>query len=195
MRYYIEEIFDSIQGEGILAGTPATFIRLAGCNLNCDWCDTKYSWHQKKEKLKNIDYIVGKINQKTIIITGGEPTVQNLKPLIKNIRDKFIKVKNLKICIETNGTNPIDGDVDWITCSPKPKSKYIVKCTPNELKYVVDNNFSINVIPDKYKYKIPIWLQPQWFDLQTSLNKSIELVLKYDFLRLGFQLHKFYNIK
>jgi len=193
MKYYIEEIFDSIQGEGFLVGIPSTFIRMAGCNLNCEWCDTKYAWNKREEKLKDIEFILKRITQNTVIITGGEPTLQNLSDLIKAIRHKF---KNkVKICLETNGTNEIHYNIDWITCSPKPFSNYIIRCKPNELKYIVDEKFSIEVIPDKYKYKIPIWLQPQWFDFKNSIKKCYELVLKYDFLRIGFQLHKFYHIK
>ncbi len=193
--YPIFEIFDSVQGEGFHVGLPGTFIRLTGCNLHCDWCDTKKTWEVKKEQYQPIQDIISKIKRRYVIITGGEPTLYDLKPLCNQIKDKCDNLK--KICVETNGTNQIANDtgIDWITCSPKPESGYRIECVPNELKYVVDREFKPEIIPKKYHYQIPIWLQPNWQDLQWSTEKAISLVMKNDHLRLGFQLHKYYHIK
>lgn len=193
VKYPITEIFDSVQGEGSWIGIPATFIRLSGCNLRCDWCDTKGSWEQGR--LMSIKEIVDKIKKKTIIITGGEPTIYDLKPLVNAIKNALKKNDDTKIAIETNGTNEISAPFDRIVCSPKPDAKYIIKCNPDELKYVVDQKFTVDVIPDQYKGKIPIWLQPNAEDLKNSMKKCYELVMQYDYLRLGLQLHKFYEIR
>ena len=190
--YEICEIFTSVQGEGEYVGKVATFIRFAGCNLRCSWCDTKKSWESGKKYTEEelIQEIPTHIN--LIVFTGGEPTLYDLTPLIQALREKN---PNLIASIETNGTNPVPKEIDWTTCSPKPDADYKINCTPNELKYVVDNTFSIDVIPEKYFGKISIWLQPNGFDLENSMKRCYELVMENSFLRLGFQLHKIYDIE
>ena len=196
MQYNITEIFDSIQGEGSWMGIPATFIRFAGCNLRCSWCDTKNSW-ETGEKMSCAD-IISNISHPTIIITGGEPGLYDLRELILAIRHNtcvFASDSPIRIGIETNGTKEIPWDIDWIVCSPKPDADYQICCSPNELKYVVDAAFSVRVIPQEHRGKIPIWLQPNSEDLERSMAKSYTLVMHHDFLRLGIQLHKIFNIK
>ncbi len=193
MKYSIIDIFDSVQGEGTWLGIPSTFIRFAGCNLKCSWCDTKESWKSGNEM--TINEIIPQIHYSKIILTGGEPTLYNLEPLIQSIKNKFKDNNNLSIAIETNGTNKVSSNINWIVCSPKPDANYEINCIPNELKYVVDDKFSIDIIPEIYIGKIPIWLQPNSEDLVTSMEKSYNLVMNNSFLRLGIQLHKIYNIK
>ena len=101
-QYPIMEIFDSIQGEGSWLGIPATFIRFAGCNLRCEWCDTKNSWQQGS--MMTVEAILDQVYKSSIIITGGEPTLCELGPLIDALRAR----EKVKIAIETNGTNPIN---------------------------------------------------------------------------------------
>jgi len=177
-------------------GIPATFIRFAGCNLRCSWCDTKNSWGTGQEM--SCEDIISNISHSMVIITGGEPGIYDLSELVTAIRKnahKFGSNKPVRICIETNGTKQIPWDIDWIVCSPKPDAGYQIRCQPDELKYVVDDGFSVQVIPQDYHYKIPIWLQPNSEDFERSMAKSFELVMKHDFLRLGVQLHKIYNLK
>ena len=196
VQYNITEIFDSIQGEGSWIGIPATFIRVAGCNLRCSWCDTKTSWETGQEM--SCEDIISNITHPTVIITGGEPGLYDLRDLVQAIRhdtQKFAPHTPIRIGIETNGTKEIPWDIDWIVCSPKPDADYKICCQPNELKYVVDDTFSVQVIPREYRNKIPIWLQPNSKDLERSMAKSYHLVMKHNFLRLGVQLHKIYNIK
>lgn len=99
------EIFESISGEGLMQGIPATFIRFSGCNMDCDYCDTKY--HKENFKTVGVEDILQNElikNSKYFIITGGEPFVQH--------EDIFILIKKLsnigKIEIETNGSNLYD---------------------------------------------------------------------------------------
>ncbi len=121
--YPVNEIFYSIQGEGYHAGKPAVFIRLAGCNLSCPWCDTDHS-EKARMTAEGIVAFVHNLLPSTIkyvedfpmvVITGGEPTIHNLAPLL----DK-LKKDHFYIAIETNGTNPgyLMG-INWITLSPK----------------------------------------------------------------------------
>ncbi len=110
----VNEIFYSLQGEGRWAGTPAIFIRLSGCNLKCEFCDT---YHQASKEYSD-DEILYEIAHFTpcthIVITGGEPALQ--------ITDDFIGMlqeHGYYVAIETNGTRALPEGIDWITCSPK----------------------------------------------------------------------------
>lgn len=90
----VNEIYTSFQCEGPYSGVQATFIRLAGCNLCCVWCDTEYT----TRKTMKIEDIVGQVKAGLVVITGGEPTRQNIAPLVKRLEEKGFTVQ-----IETNG--------------------------------------------------------------------------------------------
>lgn len=97
----INEIFYSIQGEGILIGMPTTFIRTTGCNLRCKWCDTKYAYHSGEEMdIEEIIEIVQKYPTKYICITGGEPLLQiETIKLIESLLNF-----SYEVLLETNGS-------------------------------------------------------------------------------------------
>ena len=104
----VVEIFKSIDGEGIRVGYPVTFIRLAGCNLRCNYCDTKYSYENEKftemtpQKIYNRVY---KLGGRRITLTGGEPLIhKDVKVLVDLLIDKGYEVN-----IETNGSVDITG--------------------------------------------------------------------------------------
>jgi 7-carboxy-7-deazaguanine synthase len=114
----IAEIFYSIQGEGKFTGMPSLFIRTSGCNLRCTWCDTPYaSWEPRGEDM-SVEDIVAKAAQaaaKHVVITGGEPMIQQELPiLIERLRalGKFVTV-------ETAGTLWRDTKIDLASVSPK----------------------------------------------------------------------------
>lgn len=108
-KLFVSEIFYSIQGEGKSIGKPSAFLRLAGCNLNCEWCDSKYAqkgrWMPISDIVKQLISIFNKSKATPhLVITGGEPLLQqnNLKLLLK---DLFLKYQSpIHIEIETNGT-------------------------------------------------------------------------------------------
>jgi len=105
-KLLISEIFTSIQGESTHAGKTCFFIRLAGCNLNCSYCDTKYSFDQETAEEISIDEIVKQaVNSeiKLIEVTGGEPLLQNG---VSILCDELIK-NDLTVLMETNGSLPI----------------------------------------------------------------------------------------
>lgn len=122
------EIFASVQGEGVSAGLPSTFIRLATCNLRCSWCDTAYTWDwdrfDKAEQVldSNAQTALAEIAAlppKNIVITGGEPLIQrrHLVPLIVELKTRGYRTE-----IETNGTiapGELDGLIDQWNVSPK----------------------------------------------------------------------------
>lgn len=108
--YKINEIYDSIDGEfnGFRGmGQPSTFIRLVGCNLNCAWCDTKYTLLDTGENTQEmtIPTILEKINLPHVTLTGGEPLLQDIEPLVNTLQD-YDLVESLTI--ETNGSIMIE---------------------------------------------------------------------------------------
>ncbi|MEM1625994.1 MAG: 7-carboxy-7-deazaguanine synthase QueE [Sulfolobaceae archaeon] len=120
MKYWISEIFTSIQGEGNVIGIPSNFIRLAGCLLRCIWCDTKYSWFKYEGKLMSVDEIINELDKevKVTTITGGEPLLQDLVPLASKLKEM-----EHKIIVETSGTirpsKKLIELVDVFSVSPK----------------------------------------------------------------------------
>lgn len=195
IQYPIIEVFTSIQGEGFHMGKGATFLRVAGCNLRCSWCDTSYSFDLSKARWMSAQEIVDEIQMphQRIVITGGEPTLYDLGPLVQELhkRGKYV-------AIETNGTNPIpvEWEIDWITVSPKPGSGFALACHADELKYVVDDEFSIDSITDRDMPEGRIFLQVE-SGRPESAQKGYDLINRYPErrLRMGIQLHKVLNVR
>lgn len=194
-KYPLIESFTSIQGEGFHMGKGATFLRVAGCNLRCQWCDTSYSFDPSKAHWMSAQEIVNEIQMphQHIVITGGEPTLYDLGPLVQELH-KIGKY----VTIETNGTHaiPTEWGIDWITASPKPSSGYALACPADELKYVVDDEFSIENITEREMPEGRIFLQVE-SGRPESAQKAYDLIQRYPerHLRLGIQLHKFLNVR
>lgn len=188
MQYPIIESFYSLQGEGIHVGTPAYFIRFGGCNLQCDWCDTQESWDNANVTAVELEDLIQDIPCKRVILTGGEPTLQELEPLISALKEK-----GHEIAMETNGTRkiPVEWKLDWVTVSPKPESNYEIRCDADELKYVVDDNFSLDDILWNKVGEGRIFLQIEG-GKSSSAEKAQKMILENPEknLRLGIQLHK-----
>lgn len=196
--YPVTEIFTSFQGEGMHMGIVSTFIRLAGCNLACPWCDSKESWDVEGATQMEIPEIVEQCRASRVVITGGEPSIYPLKDLVEAIRVQpwIGRRDRRKIAIETNGTRNISPhwDFDWITCSPKPPD-YRVECNCHELKYVVTEDFNPDVIAWNAVSKGRIWLQPESHKPE-SMRKVYKLALLYpEYLRVGIQLHKVFGVQ
>jgi organic radical activating enzyme len=124
VKYRMREIFSTIQGEGRNTGLPATFIRFAGCNLNCPWCDTR---RQAKDflALPEIMAKVRKFRNRAVIVTGGEPTtVVGIGDVLKKLKDE-----GYWLALETNGLRAIPEIemFDYVSVSPKYfyRTKYI----------------------------------------------------------------------
>ncbi len=195
------EIFESIQGEGSFMGVPVTFVRFPGCNLSCPWCDTKESWTGSGA----IDYDLGALvetlclpskKSKIIVFTGGEPCIQ---PELPELIDQ-LRLKGKYLCIETNATQEVPQGINWVVASPKPQAKYQINslCKPNELKYVVTEDFeAAAAIPETIRnlYAGKIWLQPDGNDMQNMWNKAYHLAMEDPRLRVGVQLHKLLEVR
>ena len=121
------ESFHSLQGEGAHAGKSAFFIRLAGCNVKCSWCDTKESWNSLDHPKENVSTLAKnaleahKNGAAFVVITGGEPLHYNLNPLCKAIEEVTTTLNShtLPIHLETSGVEQISGRINWITLSAK----------------------------------------------------------------------------
>lgn len=119
-RYPLHEIFGTLQGEGRNTGRPCVFLRFSGCNLACPWCDTDFSprLHLSADEIMNG---LARYPERSVILTGGEPLLQDLPPLLRRL-----KANGYWIGIETNATiepgEAIRADLDYIAASPKENS-------------------------------------------------------------------------
>ncbi len=195
--YPIVETFHSVQGEGAHTGVSAYFIRLAGCDVACPWCDTKESWNSKRHPQKSITELVDKVSQAKgaiAIITGGEPLLHDLWPLTQ-----ALKAKRIPVHLETSGAHPFSGDFDWVTFSPKqfkaPHPSIYERA--DELKVVITKEYDLKwaeqqaalVAPNTLKY-----LQPEW---STSQSKSLifDYVKQNPQWRISLQTHKLLEVR
>lgn len=201
----VNEIFWSFQGEGLRAGFPSIFLRLAGCQLGCPYCDTKEAW--KSGRWMPLSDIIEELRKQKkkypasqVVITGGEPMEQDLGDLVE-----ALKMKNFFVAIETNGLEYADLPIDWWTVSPKDVADYDVheKLTNriDEIKLIVNNNLTIDIIKrirDMGDH-FPIFLQPDATDNYRYENtfylfeRSQEAGIKD--VRPGIQLHKVYSVE
>jgi len=123
----VSEVFVSVQGEGPSVGRPAVFLRLAGCNLSCSWCDTKYAWFGGEEL--GVDVVAERVldllrrfrGVNLLVVTGGEPLLQSeeLVELLSRLRREL---PYLEVEVETNGTvdpREVLSYVDRLVVSPK----------------------------------------------------------------------------
>jgi 7-carboxy-7-deazaguanine synthase len=129
----VSEIFHSIQGEGIRAGEPSSFVRLARCNLSCDWCDAAYTWKGAISfDSLGIDEVVARMRHESVIVTGGEPTIAvGFAELIGRLR-----ADGRRVTVETNGTTwpaSVIEDVTLWSVSPKIGSSGQVKALRREV--------------------------------------------------------------
>jgi organic radical activating enzyme len=213
----VSELFYSIQGEGKTIGTPSIFLRLTNCNLLCkskNWvCDTIKVWKKGNEieikEILNLDYIDKLKNGAHLVISGGEPLLQQ-KQIINLINYLKIEIANLFIEIETNGT--IEPDYELINlvnqwnCSPKLSNTNIeLKQRYNEIalktllslntqfKFVVNNESDILEILKNYSFidKSKIILMPAGENIKQLEKIRLEVVnlcLKYN-LKYTDRLH------
>lgn len=221
----VHSIFYTIQGEGVFCGTPAVFIRLAGCNLQCEGCDTEYTQGRQSLTSEEILSIVGRltVNSKTrlVVITGGEPFRQrNLSVLFKSLTDAGYFVQ-----VETNGSlpptewtynlNPSTRRGVYIVVSPKtPKvnrqiwlnaccAKYVLKagdCVEETglPRQVLDSTFTQPIASPPDLFDKPIYLQPMdcYNDEQNEANLKACIE---SCMRYGhilqLQIHKIINME
>ncbi|TAE72559.1 MAG: radical SAM protein [Bacteroidetes bacterium] len=193
----IMEAFYTLQGEGFFQGSAAYFIRLAGCDVGCVWCDVKDSWDAKKHpeiSLENIVKEASKFPSRLAVITGGEPLMYDLNDLTA-----YLKEKKFRTHIETSGAYPLTGTWDWICFSPKKFKKPLLEVAQkaNELKVVVFNSSDFK-FAEEWANEVPqdctLFLQPEWDKSEKMLPLMIEYVKENPKWRITLQTHKFLNI-
>jgi 7-carboxy-7-deazaguanine synthase len=191
------EHFYTIQGEGFYTGNAAYFIRLAGCDVGCVWCDVKESWTAEKEQLVLIEDLIMEILKypaRLVVITGGEPLMYDLSFLTKKLKEKGFKVN-----IETSGAYPVSGELDWICVSPKKFKTPLQEVTEkaNELKCIIFNKSDFlfaeqNCI--QANKECVLYLQPEWSNQEKMLPLMIEYVKQNPKWKISLQTHKYLNI-
>jgi len=163
--YPIMEVFPTLQGEGKFTGHPAYFIRLAGCDVGCSWCDVKESWSVNECPVLSACEIAkgaAESGHKLVVITGGEPCMYDLTALTTELKNRGFQVH-----LETSGAHPIRGKFDWVTLSPKKfkaclEDNYVLA---NELKVVVVNRHDLVWAKEQAKNvseSTLLYLQPEW---------------------------------
>jgi organic radical activating enzyme len=191
------ELFYTIQGEGVHAGRPAFFIRLAGCDIGCHWCDVKESWDAALHKIMSIDVIVEQAIEskaKIVVITGGEPLLYPLDDLTAALKNA-----GLLTHLETAGANRLTGCWDWVCVSPKkfkkPLSENLIRA--DELKVIVYNKSDLDWAEQcepLVKEQCIKLLQPEW-GKSAQMNKLIvDYAKEHPDWRISLQTHKFLDI-
>lgn len=210
---YISEIMEGLQGEGKYTGLPTTFIRTFGCNCNCSYCDTRYSFQGNRKKM-SFDAIISKVQKlknKYICITGGEPLLQNTEVLMLAME---LRGMDYEVSIETNGTIPIEEepyrrtysycmDIKCPSSGESAKNCYanlLVLQFNDEIKFVIateeDYLFAKELIIRRATNASFI-LSPCFNEKGESNGKQIAEWLLRDKLprtRLGIQVHKVLGI-
>jgi organic radical activating enzyme len=193
----VMETFLSLQGEGYYAGQSAFFIRLAGCDVGCTWCDVKESWDETKHPSQRAVELADMALQSKshiAVITGGEPTLYDLSALTEEI-----KSKGLRTHIETSGTNPLTGKWDWITFSPKRFKKPLAEYFQNshELKIIIAHKNDLRwakEFEEKMNPDCHLYIQPEWDNRKEMESLCIDFVKENPNWKLSLQTHKYLGI-
>ncbi len=195
--YKVNEIFYSLQGEGCNTGTASVFIRLSGCNLHCDFCDTCHEPGTMMSLPDIVEQVMQYPNAPLIVLTGGEPSLWIDEAFVMGLKQMTGK----RIAIETNGTHPLPNGIDWVTLSPKTglggngDVPVVLDCC-DELKvvYLGQDLAQYDNITASYRY-----LQPCWTDdpekRKHNLLMTVQAVMDNPQWRLSLQTHRILGIK
>lgn len=193
----VMEAFYTLQGEGFHQGKAAYFIRLAGCDVGCVWCDVKESWNEKLYPSQTIEEIVSSAKKnpaRLAVITGGEPTLYNLEELTSCLQKEGFATN-----IETSGSSPLTGSWHWICLSPKkfkpPLPEILLKA--NELKIIVFNKSDFDWA-EKYAAQVSsqckLYLQPEWSKSEIVTPRIVDYIKENPQWQLSLQIHKYINV-
>ena len=193
----VSEIFTSFQGEGPYIGTPATFLRLYGCNLNCEWCDTDISTYEMLSVDDVAEILMTQMefnNINLLVITGGEPTLQmeEIKRLIKELPE------DIKIQLETNGSIfEYLPEIEYVISPKEDKEKVFENYYKYEnvfFKFVITSKEDIDEvisIKNKYGYDKTIWLQGEFSKDALMADLIRENFPRLENIKLSVQTHKY----
>jgi len=222
MLYPINEIFQTLQGEGFYTGVPAIFIRLQGCPVGCSWCDTKHTWEKDADREVDMQRIMVKTEEsdawgsasaeqllailrqqgytaRHIVITGGEPCIYDLRPLTT-----LFDSEGFQCQIETSGTHEVQcSPATWVTVSPKVNMRGGLDVLPealtraDEVKHPVARQRDIDALDNLLRVlqddkKRIIALQPI-SQKEEATRLCIATCIERNW-RLSMQTHKYLNI-
>ncbi|MEN9699117.1 MAG: hypothetical protein RLZZ301_315 [Bacteroidota bacterium] len=191
------EHFFTLQGEGTYSGRAAYFIRLAGCDVGCVWCDVKESWTIVPEQYLTIDALLAAIHASGadfVVITGGEPTMHNLHALCEALH-----AEGMEIAMESAGVHPLQGKIDWYCFSPKKFKAPIDEAyqLANELKIVISHPSDLEwaeMHAAKVNRNCRLYLQPEWEKRARFLPEIVDYIKRNKKWRISLQTHKYMQI-
>lgn len=220
-EYPVNDIYASIQGEGVKTGTPMVFLRLQGCDVGCPWCDTKETWTvDPLQKARSIKDVLGKSpvwtmqkaekiawhiarnfpNFEWILLTGGEPSRYDLAPLVDQLHEA-----GYKVAIETSGTalGFLRAGVDWVCVSPKIGMPGGLDVHPDavaaahEIKWVLGKELDLarlEEFKDKYAFSPHCVISLQPVSQSPKATKiAITACLERGY-HLSIQVHKYIEV-
>ncbi|MEN9291620.1 MAG: hypothetical protein RLZZ357_1464 [Bacteroidota bacterium] len=193
----VMEHFYTLQGEGYHSGRAAYFIRLAGCDVGCVWCDVKESWTISPEQYLTIDQLLEALSNAAadfVVITGGEPTMHDLTELTS-----VLKENGFEIAIETAGVHPLKGHIDWYCFSPKKFKAPIEEAysKANELKIVIAHPSDFEwaeTHAQKVGPNCKLYLQTEWEKQDRLLPLIIDYIKRNKKWKISLQSHKYMQI-
>lgn len=199
--YRINDIFYSLQGEGHNTGRAAVFIRFAGCNLRCPFCDTEFDSYREMET-DELMAAIADYPARFVVLTGGEPTLQVDEDFIDQLH-----LHGYEVAMESNGTCPAPSNLDWLTVSPKQGHSVNKACkshAPNEIKIIFDGITDPEVLMSQIG-SLPspnaplLYLQPcdtgNAAQNAQLLHDCIAYIEEHPQWRLSLQTHKLIGIQ
>lgn len=204
--FRVNEIFYSLQGEGRNTGRAAVFVRFAGCNLKCSFCDTDFDSYREM----TADEIVSAMSSyptRFAVLTGGEPTLQVDEPLIA-----LLHQHGYEVAMESNGTRPAPQNLDWLTVSPKRTGLSLSQGwnpqwrEPDEIKVVFEEHTrpedvlqSLSPLSCEDKERILLYLQPCDTGNKERnaviMKQCVDYIKEHPQWRLSLQTHKLIGIQ
>ena len=195
--YKVNEIFHSLQGEGYNTGTASVFIRLSGCNLRCDFCDTLHEEGTMMSLPEIVEQVMRYPKAPLIVLTGGEPSLW----IDENFVNGLKAMTGKRIAIETNGTCPLPQGIDWVTLSPKTgigdsgdAPVVLTRCDELKVVYLGQDLSQYEHILATHRYLQPCWTE----DPETrrrNLQATVQAVMDNPEWRLSLQTHRILGIK
>jgi 7-carboxy-7-deazaguanine synthase len=205
MTYAVKECFLTLQGEGVQAGSRAVFLRFAGCNLwsgreqdrataECKFCDTDFVGTDGEGggKFRTAQVLAAHVESfwgpgdesRLVVITGGEPMLQLDDALVEALHDR-----GFRVAVETNGTLPAVGGIDWICVSPKAGTK-VVQRNGNELKLVWPQAGIDPADLESWSFDHFLVQPMDCEEREQALEAAIKLAMNRPTWRLTLQAHK-----
>lgn len=192
--FRVNDIFYSLQGEGHNTGRAAVFVRFAGCNLHCSFCDTEFDSYREM----SADEIMAELRRyaaRFVVLTGGEPTLQ--------VDETFVDLLHrhgYEVAMESNGMLAAPRNLDWLTVSPKKTLGQMAGRQPDELKIVVDEFTDPETfLPTASSSSFLLYLQPcDTGDARRNaaiIERCVDYIMEHPEWRLSLQTHKLVGFK